>query len=98
MEPRITPAGVTGYLEYVLDGLIWDKVQLWELPPAVTAIYYYGESCARRNDPELEQVKSDRDRYYRAAARGGFGVPVIKSQGLTFLELEEARKVKGGAL
>lgn len=98
MEPRITPAGVTGYLECVLEGLIWDKVQLWELPLSVSAIYYFGESCGRSSNPELEQAKADSDRYYRVAARGGFGVPVIKSQGRTFLELEEARKARGGAV
>ena len=98
MEPRMTPAGVTGYLENVLEGLIWNKIQLWELPPAVTAIYFYGESCARSDNSEVEQLKADRDRYYRAAARGGFGVPIIKSQGMTFQELEEVRKFKGGAL
>jgi hypothetical protein len=94
----MTPAGVTGYLENVLEGLIWNKIQLWELPPAVTAIYFYGESCARSDNSEVEQLKADRDRYYRAAARGGFGVPIIKSQGMTFQELEEVRKFKGGAL
>lgn len=83
MEQVAPPQGLTPYLEYVTDGLLTDTVQLWELPRPVSELYYLGECSARR---ELIRAQSDRDRYYRAASRGGFSNPV-KSQGLTFAEL-----------
>jgi hypothetical protein len=78
---------VTEYLENVTDQLINDSVQLWELPPAVACLYYLGEASARRVlIPQLIQAEADRDRYYRAASRGGFQAP-IKRQGLTYADL-----------
>lgn len=87
MEPLTPPHGLSPYLEFVTDGLLTDTVQLWELPRPVSELYYLGESSARRSlEPQLTQAKCDRDRYYQAAARGGFSNP-LKPQGLTFAQL-----------
>lgn len=81
MEP------ITQYLEQVTEGLLRDTVQLWQLPSAVSALYYLGEDSARRIlEPQLVQAQADRDRYYRAASRGGFEAQ-IKPQGLSFAQL-----------
>lgn len=78
---------VTQYLESVTDKLLRDEVQLWELPSAVSGLYYLGESSARGVlMPQLIQAEADRDRYYRAACLGGFQAP-LKPQGLTFAQL-----------
>lgn len=78
---------VNQYLEDVTDKLLRDEVQLWELPSAVSGLYFLGESSARGVlMPQLLQAESDRDRYYRAACRGGFNAP-LKPQGLTFAQL-----------
>jgi len=87
MEPRLTPDGLTPYLERVLNELLADSLQLWELPAAVASLYYLGESCARRvMEPQLAKALHDRDRYYRAACDGGFSRHV-KPQGRTYWEL-----------
>ena len=87
MEPLTPPNGLSPYLEFVTDGLLTDKVQLWELPRTVSELYYLGEASARRSlQPQLLQAQCDRDRYYLAASRGGFTSP-LKPQGLTFAEL-----------
>lgn len=89
---------ITQYLEKVTDELIKDEVQLWELPPAVSGLYYLGEWSARGIlMPQLIQAEADRDRYYRAACRGGFEVP-LKPQGLTFAQLCRERGEEALAL
>lgn len=100
MEPRLTPE-VDGYLDDVLERLLTNSVQLWELPTSVTSIYYLGESCAYQvMNVQLANVQAERDRYYRAACAGGF-TTYLKPQGLTYWQLcaergdmERARQVK----
>jgi hypothetical protein len=91
MEPRLTPEGLTPYLEHVLDGLLADTVQLWEIPVAVSSLFYLGESCARRDiEHDLAVALHDRDRYYRAACDGGFS-RYLKRPGRTHWELCQER-------
>ncbi len=79
-------------LDALADGLIGGTVELWQLPPCVATFYYLGEAYAARNCAErIRQADADADRYYSIAARGGFGVPIIKPQGKTYWELLEAR-------
>ena len=79
-------------LDALADGLIWGTVELWQLPPCVATFCYLGEAYAARNCAEqIRQADADADRYYSIAARGGFGVPIIKPQGKTYWELLEAR-------
>ena len=86
MEP-LEPTGLETYLGTVLDQLLNDKVQLWELPQYVTALYYLGESCAWQiAKQELAQAITERNRYYRAACAGGFGTE-LKPHGLAYWEL-----------
>ena len=84
------------YLKNTLDDMISGRVDLHQLPYELAAFYYLGEAahipevlCLRA---ELSQALADRDRYYRAASRGGFGVAVLKPQGKTFAELETLRR------
>ena len=84
------------YLENLLDDMIRGRVELHQVPHEIAAFYYLGEAvhipevlCLRA---ELSQALADRERYYRAASRGGFGVAVLKPQGKTFAELEALRR------
>ena len=87
MEPRLN-----NYCERVLDELLKDELQLWELPPALAAIYYLGEACGSRSrDYEIRQLIAERDSYYRAAARGGFRVPIVPVHSKSYAELCRAR-------
>lgn len=87
MEARLVPEGLIPYLDRILDGLLDDSVQLWELPVPVSSLFYLGESCARRDmERELAKALHDRDRYYRAACDGGFS-RYLKPQGRTYWEL-----------
>ncbi len=73
MEPRVTPTGLTPYLEHVLDGLLAGTLQLWQLPACVSALFYLGDAYARLDmEHDLASALHDRDRYYRAACDGGF--------------------------
>ena len=79
-------------LDALADGLIWGTVELWQLPPCVATFYYLGEAYAARNCAErIRQADANADFYYSIAARGGFGVPIIKPQGKAYWELLEAR-------
>ena len=79
-------------LDALADGLIWGTVELWQLPPCVATFYYLGEAYAARNCAErIRQADANADRYYSIAARGGFGVPIIKPQGKASWELLEVR-------
>ena len=73
----------------VLDGTL----PIHEAPALVQRIYWWGYWAgheARSN--EITQALHERDVYYRAASRGGFGTPRIKPQGKSFSELEQLRK------
>jgi len=79
-------------LDALADGLIWGTVELWQLPPCVATFYYLGEAYAARNCAEqIRRAQADADHYYSIAARGGFGVPIIKPQGKAYWELLEIR-------
>lgn len=40
----------------------------------------------------IDQARVEADRYYRIAARGGFGESMLKPQGRTFAQLEALRR------
>lgn len=97
MEQVVLSAGETVRISLMFEQLINRKISLPELPLPLASFYYLGEAA---HIPEvlqlrntLAQAESDRERYYRAACRGGFGTPVIKPQGKTFLELENIRRI-----
>lgn len=79
------------YLEGLYESLSSNKIDLYDVPPAVALFYYLGEAHGEaRLRGELEQALADRDRYYSHASRGGFTVP-LKKQGKTFAELSRLR-------
>ena len=91
MEQVVIPEPLARALDRVLDSLIRDEAQLWELPPPLAALYYLGHANAAASmTADLIQARADRDRYYRAAARGGFAAPV-QVTGRTYAELCLAR-------
>ncbi len=85
------------YLDDVLESLIYGRVELHDVPREVAALYYLGEAAhvsgVLNLRWELEQAQADADRLYGVCARGGFGVPIIKSQGRTFAELQALRRL-----
>lgn len=83
MVALICPPGTCAYLEDVFESLLYGTVELHELPAPVAGIYYLGEASVSEL---LEQLKADRDRYYRAACRGTFA-PDLQRPGRTFAEL-----------
>lgn len=97
MEQVALSPGETVVISLMFEQLINRKINLSELPPPLASFYYLGEATlipevlTLRNN--LVQAEADRERYYRAACRGGFGTPVIKPQGKTFQELETLRRI-----
>jgi hypothetical protein len=103
MESPLAPANRTRESWQCLEALILGTIELWQIDPALAGFYYYGELIGFRLaservaklEADLTQAEADRDRYYRAADRGGFSVPIIKHQGATFAELEALRNQTG---
>lgn len=96
MEQIALAPSETERISLMLEQLIHRSITLSELPYPLASFYYLGEAA---HIPEVLQLRSnlakaeaDRERYYRAACRGGFGVPIIKPQGNTFRELENLRR------
>jgi hypothetical protein len=84
-------AHVASYLTGALDFVMYGYLELHQLPPSVAALIYYGETLGRNaRQQEVDQLQSDCDRLYSAAARGTFKVP-MRAQGKTFAELEILR-------
>ena len=83
------------FLECTYSKLIEGEIGLHQLPHQLAAFYYLGESSLMSEvltlRTQLVQANNDAERYYRAAARGGFGVPTIKNQGRTYAELQKLR-------
>jgi hypothetical protein len=84
-------AHVASYLTGALDFVMYGYLELHQLPRSVAALIYYGETLGRNaRQQEVDQAESNADRYYAAAARGTFKVP-MRAQGKTFAELEILR-------
>ena len=82
---------VDSYLTGTLDLIIYGLLDLDQLPRSVAALIYYGETLGRNSrQQEVDQLQSDCDRLYSAAARGTFKVP-MRARGKTFAELEASR-------
>jgi hypothetical protein len=88
--PALAPA-VDAYLTGTLDLVMYGYLDLDQLPRSVAALIFYGETLGRNSrQQEVDQLQSDCDRLYSAAARGTFKVP-MRAQGKTFAELEFLR-------
>ncbi len=97
MAQLVLSASETVKVSLMLEHLIHGSVGLQQLPVPLASFYYLGEATHIPEVLELRtkltQAEADRERYYRAACRGGFGTPIIKPQGKTFQELETLRRV-----
>ena len=91
MEQVGIPENLAPVLDHALIALMSGETQLWELPPGLAAFYYLGHANATASmTAEVNQATADRDRYYAAAARGGF-TATLKVTGRTYSDLCLAR-------
>jgi hypothetical protein len=87
---RLAPH-VESYLDSALSIIMGGYLELHQLPRSVAALIFYGETLGRNSrQQEVDQLQSDCDRLYSAAARGTFRVP-MRAQGKTFADLEALR-------
>jgi hypothetical protein len=72
--------------------ILTGETSLHQVPEFVSRIYWLGFWAGHESrSSEVTQALHERDIYYRAASRGGFGAQRIKPTGKTFAELETLR-------
>lgn len=87
-------ATAEAYIAGLAVDLMLAELELHQLPPCLLELWEYGYQTGRESrQAEVNQLQSDCDRYYAAACRGTFAVP-MRTQGKTFAELELQRGAK----
>ena len=109
---NLSPRWSAQEIDDAVLSLMNDRTRIDQFPAWVQLVYFYGQYTGHKERQshidylenvveeltiENERVNEDANRYYSIAARGGFGVPIVKKQGKTFADLEAERAAKSEA-